>query len=348
MSLGPLMLDLTGLMPTEQEKEILQHPLVGGVILFSRNYESPAQLIELTSEIHALRNPHLIIAVDHEGGRVQRFQRGFTRLPPMAAIGKLYREDAKYALQVAEQMGWLLSAELLSCGVDISFAPVLDIAHGVSGVIGDRAFHRDPEIVALLAQALMRGMRQAGMAATGKHFPGHGGVKEDSHIAKPVEKRVLADLMMADIEPFRRLIANGLAGIMPAHVVYPDVDDKPAGYSHRWLTDILRGELGFQGVIFSDDLSMDAANIGNTFTERARLALQAGCDMVLVCNDPEAACEVVEGLGEYNNPAAQLRLIRMHGKKQLELEALQKRPEWQQANKLAAGFVEQQSLELGI
>jgi beta-N-acetylhexosaminidase len=332
MSIGPVMLDIEGVSLSSEDKELLRHPQTGGIILFSRNFESTRQLTELCTAIHELREPHLIIAVDHEGGRVQRFREGFTHLPPMAVLGKLHdTKGAKPAEAAAEKLAWLMSAELLACGVDISFVPVLDISHGVSGVIGDRAFHRDPQVVARLAQAFVRGMRKAGMAATGKHFPGHGGVKEDSHIAKPVDPRKLADLMMSDIIPFERLIPNGLTGIMPAHVVYPEVDTKPAGYSAIWLQKILRQQLDFQGVIFSDDLSMDAADIGNSYSERAKLAIDAGCDMVLVCNHREAAIEVLGSLEQYKNPVSQIRLARMHGHNtQGSLADLIKRDTWRQ------------------
>jgi beta-N-acetylhexosaminidase len=330
------MLDLKDTALTAEERDILRHPQTGGVILFSRNYESPEQLKSLCGEIHALRDPRLIIAVDHEGGRVQRFRQGFTELPPMAVMGEIYDQRSHIeADRVASRMGWLMAAELLSCHVDISFAPVLDIAHGVSGVIGDRAFHRNPDIVSRLAQAFMRGMREAGMAATGKHFPGHGGVKEDSHITKPVDQRSLADLMLVDLVPFERLIQNGLAGIMPAHVVYSKVDAYPAGYSKFWLQEILRKQLRFQGVIFSDDLCMGGAEIGSTYADRAELALSAGCDMVLVCNHPEAAVEVLQSLEGYRSPASQIRLARMHGHAKHDWKQLAALKDWREGRELA-------------
>lgn len=336
MSIGPVMLDLKGTALTAEERDILRHPQTGGVILFSRNYESPEQLKALCAEIHALRDPHLIIAVDHEGGRVQRFRQGFTELPPMAVIGEIHDQHSPAeAERTAHRLGWLMAAELLSCNVDISFAPVLDIAHGVSGVIGDRAFHRNPDVVGRLAQAFMRGMREAGMAATGKHFPGHGGVMEDSHVAKPVDHRSLGDLILGDLLPFERLIQNGLACIMPAHVVYPEVDAKPAGYSRYWLQEVLRKQLGFQGVIFSDDLCMDGADIGSTYADRAELALSAGCDMVLVCNHPEVAVEVLESLEGYRNPASQIRMVRMHGHIKHDPNKLASLKDWREGRELA-------------
>jgi len=314
MSLGPVMLDIAGFALDPAERERLRHPLVGGVILFSRNYESPGQLAALTHEIHALRDPQLLIAVDHEGGRIQRFRNGFTRLPAARRFGELYAENAKRAKRLATSCGWLMAAELRALGVDISFAPVLDLDRGSSEVIGDRAFHRDPEIVADLAHAYMSGMQRAGMAATGKHFPGHGYCQADSHVALPVDDRPLADILAEDVMPFERMIHFGLAGIMPAHVVYSQVDRQPAGYSPIWLKDILRGQLGFQGVIFSDDLSMVGAHIAGDIVERGRAALAAGCDMVLVCNDPAAAAKLLEGFGPLEDPVAHLRLVRMHGR----------------------------------
>jgi beta-N-acetylhexosaminidase len=315
------MLDLEGLALTSEESEMLRHPQTGGVILFARNYADPQQLQALTRSIRELRNPHPIIAVDQEGGRVQRFRSGFTMLPPLAALGGMYDKDTAGALKAATELGWLMATEVLQYGLDISFAPVLDTDYGVSGVIGDRAFHRDPQVVARLGQAYIGGMREAGMAATGKHFPGHGAVREDSHIEKPRDPRPLAELMLTDIVPFERLIPQGLAAIMPAHVVYESVDSKPAGYSRRWVQDILRAQLKFQGVIFSDDLCMAGGELGACHADRAELALEAGCDMVLVCNHRAAAIEVLESLEGYNNPAAQLRLLGMHAQPAASINA---------------------------
>lgn len=314
MSLGPVMLDVAGFALTAEERERLRHPLTGGVILFGRNYESPEQIEALVRDIHALRNPPLLVAVDHEGGRVQRFRSGFTGLPAVARFGEVYDENPKRGRRLAETAGWLMAAELRAVGVDFSFAPVLDVGRGISRVIGDRAFHASPEAVADLAHAYMAGMHRAGMAATGKHFPGHGGVEADSHVAIPVDDRTYEDISMEDILPFRRMIHYGLEGIMPAHVIYPKVDPQPAGFSRFWLQQVLRGELGFEGVIFSDDLSMEGAKVAGGVVTRARAALAAGCDMVLVCNDPAAAGQVLDGLGHFDNPASHLRLARMHGR----------------------------------
>jgi beta-N-acetylhexosaminidase len=314
MALGPVMLDLVGTEMTPEEKERLRHPLVGGVILFTRNYQSPAQLARLTAEIHAVRTPPLLIAVDHEGGRVQRFREGFTRLPPMRELGRLWDDHPQRARNLARQTGWVLAAELRASGVDFSFTPVLDIDYGASGVIGDRAFHRNPQAIAELAHGLMLGLKQGGMATVGKHFPGHGFVRADSHLEVPVDDRDFADIEMEDLVPFRQMIDFGMAAVMPAHVIYPKVDSRPAGFSRVWLKDILRGHLGFDGVIFSDDLSMEGASVAGGMVERANVALEAGCDMVLACNNPAAADELLAGLGWEMPAASRARLIRMHGK----------------------------------
>ena len=295
MASGRLMLDLAGCQITAQERELLSHPEVGGVILFSRNYQNPQQLTELTTEIRSLA-PVALIAVDHEGGRVQRFRHGFTELPAMGKLATEYLKDTARACELAEQIGWLLAYELRQCGVDISFAPVLDLDRGRSQVIGDRAFGDNAEQVTALAAALIEGMSQAGMAATGKHFPGHGWAIADSHIAIPEDERSLEQIRAEDLKPFASLVDRGLAAVMPAHVIYSQVDANPAGFSQWWLQQQLRTELGFEGVIFSDDLSMAGASVAGGYPERAKAALEAGCDMVLVCNQPEHAAEVLNAL----------------------------------------------------
>lgn len=313
MTLGPVMLDVKGLALDADDRRRLCHPQTGGVILFSRNYRDPQQLAELCHEIHALRDPRLVVAVDHEGGRVQRFREGFQEVPAMGQLGDLYDQDAQQALQLARSFGWMMSAELLHYGVDLSFAPVLDIGDPVSSVIGDRAFHRDPEIIAHLANAWIRGMRAAGMEAVGKHFPGHGSVEGDSHHVMPFDRRSFADIEALDLVPFRRVIHTHLAGIMMAHVIYDQVDVQAAGYSRYWIETVLRQQLEFEGVVFSDDLSMSGAETVGGYSQRARHALDAGCDILLVCNNPAGADEVLESLQGYTSLTTQLRMIRLHG-----------------------------------
>lgn len=331
MALGSLMVDLRGPELLAQERDMLLDPAVGGVILFSRNYQSPEQLGELTAAIHALRHPRLLVAIDQEGGRVQRCREGFSRLPPAAAFGAIYDRDQRHARHLAQLAGWLMAAELRSVGVDLSFAPVLDLDYGVSSVIGDRAFHANPVAVAELAGSYIRGMRSAGMAATGKHFPGHGAVSVDSHVGLPVDQRPLATLRGLDMEPYRRLFGHGLNAVMAAHVVYQQVDPLPAGFSARWLQQELRAGLGFQGVIFSDDLSMEGAAVAGDPPERAEAALAAGCDMVLVCNAPEALPPVLDRVRGRVDPASQVRLARMHGARSPNRRQLAYDAHWQQA-----------------
>ncbi len=313
MTLGPLMLDVAGTELNDDDRRRLSHPLVGGVILFSRNYRDPAQLDALTRDIHALKSAPLLIGVDHEGGRVQRFREGFTRLPPMRSLGDLWNAHPQQARQLARETGYVLASELRAHGIDFSFAPVLDLDYGASSVIGDRAFHAKPRAVFELGQALMLGMKDAGMAACGKHFPGHGYVVADSHVAIPLDERSLADIAAADLQPFRAMIEAGLAAVMPAHVIYPRVDDRPAGFSRVWLQKILRGELGFDGAIFSDDLCMEAAAVAGGVVGRVSAALDAGCDMALVCNRPDLADDVLATLKVDWPAPARARLARMHG-----------------------------------
>ncbi len=318
MGLGPVMLDVVGTQLTAEDEARLRHPLVGGVILFKRNYESPSQITQLITAIHALRTPTLLVAVDHEGGRVQRFREGFTKIPPMRELGKIWDRHPQQARHLAHQAAYVLAAELRACGVDFSFTPVLDMDYGVSSVIGDRAFHRDPQAIAELAQSLLQGLKEGGMHSVGKHFPGHGYVVADSHLDIPVDERALVDIEMADMIPFRRLIENGLTAVMPAHVIYPKVDAHPAGFSKVWLKDILRGKLGFDGVIFSDDLSMEGATVAGGIVQRAEAALHAGCDMVLVCNKPELADELLQGLHWEMPVTSKARLAQMRGKPHAE------------------------------
>jgi beta-N-acetylhexosaminidase len=309
--LGPVVVDIAGTELTAEERKRLRHPLVGMVILFSRNFSNAAQLSELNKEIHLLRKPPLLIAVDHEGGRVQRFRDPpFTRIPPMAVLGAMWDRDVLLACKTARSVGYVIGAELRAQGVDLSFAPVLDLDWGPSGVIGDRAFHADARVVTVLASHVNHGLALAGMANCGKHFPGHGWAAADSHVDVPVDDRPLDVILAADAAPYDWL-GVGLAGVMPAHVVYPKVDPLPAGFSRFWLQDVLRSRLGFTGAIFSDDLSMAGARVAGGVVESAQAALDAGCDLILVCNDSGAADEVLRKLRWSPNPEFKARMAQL-------------------------------------
>ena len=347
MSLGPVMTGIAGSELGRVESEVLRHPCVGGVVLFSRNYRCRRQLRVLCDAIHALRRPPLLIAVDHEGGRVQRFRDGFSALPAAAQYGMLHDRDPGLARRIARAGGWVMAVELRAAGVDFSFAPVLDLGRGTSAAIGDRAFHRDPDVVTTLARAFLAGMRDAEVGGVGKHFPGHGGVAVDSHHALPVDRRSYEDLLLSDLVPFERLAASELAGVMPAHVVFECLDDRPAGFSRRWIGDVLRGELGFEGVVFSDDLDMAAAAVGGDHVDRARTALEAGCDMVLVCNDWPAAVAVVEGLKTGPDPVRAARMARLHGRGATSFEKLASNASYRSAVAGLSSLVREPELGLG-
>ncbi len=314
LPIGPLMMDLEGYVLTGHEKLMLAHPGVGGIILFSRNYQSIDQVSSLIREVRDIRGARFLIAVDQEGGRVQRFQSEFTRLPAAACFAEASLNDPTQLRTLTESAGWLMAVELCSVGVDFSFAPVLDVDFGVSTIIGDRSFAKLPERVAECASGFRKGMQQAGMSAVGKHFPGHGGVALDSHLALPIDDRNYEELMACDIQPFKAMIDQGLEAIMPAHVVYSSVDKMPAGFSEYWLKTVLRDQLGFEGVIFSDDLSMAGAEFAGTYTDRVRLALGAGCDMVLICNSPGSAESVLDVVAEYSTTERNKRLESMCAK----------------------------------
>ena len=294
--LGPVVLDPTGLALTDDDRRRLLHRAAGGVILFAHNYESPEQLLALTEEIARLREPELPVSVDHEGGRVQRFAAGFTTIPPMRQLGVLWDRDREAARKAARAVGTVIAAELGAHGLDFSFTPVLDLDFGSSAVIGHRAFHYDPVAVGALAAQLIEGLAGGGMAAVGKHFPGHGFAAADSHVAVPKDSRPAKDLFRKDLVPYQAAIKAGLAAVMPAHVVYPQADPEPAGYSRYWLQEVLRGKLGFEGLIFSDDLSMEGASTAGGVPERARAALDAGCDQVLLCQKPKEQELLLESL----------------------------------------------------
>ena len=293
---GPVVVDVVGASLTEDDLTRIRHPAAGAVILFARNYENPEQLRLLCEDIERQREPALPICVDHEGGRVQRFREGFSAIPPMRALGKLWDRDRDLGRAAATAIGYVIASELGAHGVDFSFAPVLDLDYGGSSVIGDRALHFDPTAVGALGACLVRGLAQGGVAAVAKHFPGHGYAEADSHVAVPRDERSFKEIARKDIVPYKAVIDAGLAAVMPAHVIYPQVDPEPAGYSKHWLQEVLRGQLGFRGLIFSDDLSMEGAAVAGGPPERARAALAAGCDMVLLCNNPEGLDALLESL----------------------------------------------------
>jgi beta-N-acetylhexosaminidase len=335
MTLGPLMVDVAGTALTDEDRVVLAHPLVGSVILFTRNFDSPAQLEALVREVRAVRDPPLLVAVDHEGGRVQRFRKDFTELPPQRAIGRLYDFDPEAGRRLAWQCGWLLAAELRAVGIDLSFTPCVDLDYGVSEVIGDRAYHRDPEAVASLAVSCVQGMRSGGMIATAKHFPGHGAVVADSHKSLPVDRRAWSELD-DELLPYRRLIANGIPGVMVAHILFPAVDPRPASLSRRWVQNALREELGFEGAVFTDDLSMGGAAEYGDIVARAQAALAAGCDVLPVCNDRASVAKLLDELDFEVEPAAHLRLVRMRGRAAPERGELYAGSAWRVSQDLLA------------
>jgi beta-N-acetylhexosaminidase len=346
MTLGPLMVDVAGLGLTPEDRDILRHPLVGSVILFTRNYESPQQLSALTADIRSLRTPPLLIAVDHEGGRVQRFRQGFTALPALRTFGRQYDSDPQAAHDAARSTAWIMAIELRAVGVDFSFAPCVDIDYGLSTVVGDRALHSDAEVIGTLAVAYLAGMRDAGMAGTAKHFPGHGHVVADSHVALPVDRRDFAQIE-ADMQPYRRLIDNRIAGVLAAHVVFPAVDDRPASLSRKWLKDVLRRQLGFHGCVFADDLSMAGAAAFGGVAERCRLALDAGCDVLPICNDRNAVVAVLAALSRLDiDGASMARLVRMRGRGSPAFSNLVDNAEWRSARQRIAALNQAPTLTL--
>jgi beta-N-acetylhexosaminidase len=294
--IGPIVFDLKGFELDAEEREILQHPLIGGVIFFARNYESPEQINQLATEIRKAKKTPILLCVDQEGGRVQRFRNGFTRLPPVGQLGLLYDNSPNEALRLTKICGWLMAAEVLAVNVDISFAPVLDLELGINPAITSRAFHHDPETAIKLAKTYTLGMREAGMAAVGKHYPGHGSVRVDSHLDLPVDLRSMEEVSAKDLIPFAKMITAGMEGIMAAHILFSAIDPMPAGFSKYWLQDVLRKQLHFNGMIFSDDLIMQGADVIGDFPDRARIALEAGCDMALICNHRDNLVKTIEGL----------------------------------------------------
>jgi len=313
LPLGPVVADVVGFELTDEDRGRLRHPAAGAVILFSRNYQSPEQLRLLVEDIERQREPALAVCVDHEGGRVQRFREGFTAIPAMRELGRQWDRDKEVAKETARAAAYVIGAELGAHGIDFSFAPVLDLDYGGSSVIGNRALHYDPNAVGALAAALVQGFADAGMAAVGKHFPGHGYALADTHAQVARDERAFAEILKKDIAPYRAALQAGLAAVMPAHVIYPQCDPQPAGYSKYWLQEVLRGKLGFEGLVFSDDLSMEGAAVAGGPPERARAALDAGCDMVLLCNDPDGQRKLLESLGDLRLKSPE-RLERMRRK----------------------------------
>jgi beta-N-acetylhexosaminidase len=330
MALGPVIVDVAGLVLTPEDEILLAEPWVGGIILFARNYQSPQQLCELVHAIRRVR-AELLICVDQEGGRVQRFKEGFTTLPPMAAIGAVYQRNAAEGLRLAQACGWLMAAEVRACGVDLSFAPVLDLDDHHCTVIANRSFSPNPTIASLLSEAFIDGMHQAGMCATGKHFPGHGAVTGDSHHETPTDTRALTEILVLDVEPYRFLCSLGkLDAVMPAHVVYSAVDKNTAGFSPFWLKQVLKEQLSFDGVIFSDDLTMQGAAIIADMGERAHVALAAGCTALLVCNQRDAQLTVIEALrGSNLSPDSNLQKLKRPFNQQ-NLEQVRASAKWRE------------------
>ncbi len=340
------MLDIEGRELTPADRALLREPAVGGVILFSRNYESPSQIADLIAAIRSLRSPPLLIAVDHEGGRVQRFRDGFSAVPPMRSIGRQYDSDSDAAISLAKTAGWLIASELRAMDIDLSFTPCVDLDWGVSEIIGNRAFHRKPDVVGDLASAFCNGLRSAGMAAVAKHFPGHGAVVADSHDQLPVDRRNYGDLL-DDMRPYEKLIAKRqLAGVMIAHIVYSETDSLPASFSPYWIKEQLRSSLGYDGAVLCDDLTMKATESMGSMPKRARLALEAGCDMVLVCNDRPAASATVAALRDYSNPLSLVRLARLHGTGNVMRESLMASEEWHVAADRLKHWLDPPQLEL--
>lgn len=343
------MADIAAHTLSEDDRQRLLDPAIGGIILFRRNYQNPSQLAELCHQIKALRQPELIIAVDHEGGRVQRFIDGFTRLPAMRTLGELWDSQSPAAAQsAAEQIGWVLATELVACGIDLSFTPVLDLDWQRCPVIGNRSLHRQPEIVIALALALQRGLNRGGMKTCGKHFPGHGFVSGDSHLTLPRDSRTWAELQ-TDLAPFAALAAQGMAAIMPAHVVYQNIDDQPAGFSAHWLKTVLRAQLRFNGVIFSDDMTMEGAVSAGSISQRCQLAFAAGCDIALVCNRPDWVDELRHGFRQPENPHLAARWKNMAASQTPEqAQATLRTAEFQAAQQLTAQLATPKDTASGV
>ena len=348
LTAGPVFVGLRGHALTDEEREFLQHPQVGGVVLFARNYAAPEQLAALVESVHALREA-LLVCVDHEGGRVQRFTHGFTELPAASRLGQRHDADPVAALGASESLGRLMALELRAVGIDVDFAPVVDLANPGSELLADRTFHADAAVVTALAGRCLRGMHAGGLAGVAKHFPGHGGVEADSHTQAPVDDRELADLEMADLIPYQRLVGDGLEAVMVSHVRYPRIDERPAGFSPFWLRRVLRGRLGFEGAIISDDLQMAAAAWAGGLEDRVEAALEAGCDAVLICQNPAGLADVLDRLGDRADPVGRLRLARLRGRRPgPSWNTLRRDPLWQRLRRAVTGLVPPPEPELPL
>lgn len=333
--IGSLIIDLQGKEVTAEEQDLLAHPLVGGIILFTRNYESREQLTHLCQSVRRASKSSLLIMVDQEGGRVQRFIPEFTRLSSMAVFGKL--QDTAKAAQLAQDCGWLMAIELLSTGIDMSLAPILDLNKGVSGVIGDRAFHADPQQVIELASAFIKGMKEAGMTATGKHFPGHGSVAPDSHVSMPIDERALSDILRDDLVPFVALIQRGMTALMAAHIIFPNVDHRAVGFSPVWLQTILRQQLGFKGSVLSDDLNMEGANISTNYADRVLAAREAGCDFALLCNNRAGVIQALDAVPEAKHQVEQDKWQALQSNFSHEQTSFEESKRWQTTREFLLG-----------
>jgi beta-N-acetylhexosaminidase len=340
-SIGPLVVDLHAYELDAEEREFLQHPLIGGLIFFARNFDSPKQIAGLCRHIRMVRKKPILITVDQEGGRVQRFRNGFTRLPSMGQLGRLYQASPEIGLRLATTCGWMMAAELLAVGVDLSFAPVLDVDKGMSTMIGDRAFDRRPDVVIPLAKALTAGMREAGMASVGKHFPGHGSVSVDSHMGLPIDNRSFEQIAADDLIPFAEMMQAGMESVMAAHILFPAVHDKPVGFSLYWLQDVLRQQLAFSGLVFSDALDMHGADTAGGFPERVTASLEAGCDMALICNNRESVIKTLDGLPADYRPVAAEKWQRVQGDFTQISTPLKNSRAWQEKYTIFANLMDQ-------
>lgn len=340
-TIGCLLIDLAGLELTPEERELLAHPLVGGLVIFARNYESPAQMQSLCQAVKAARKSPLLITVDQEGGRVQRFIKHFTKLPPMSVFGDLYAKDPTHALACARECGWLLATEILAVNVDLSFAPVLDLNNPISNIIGNRAFAAEPQVVIELASAFIQGLHEAGMAAVGKHFPGHGSIAPDSHVAMPEDHRTLEAIKKNDMQPFAALIQQGIKAIMTSHILFPQVDTSIVTFSRKWLQTILREQLLFHGTIFSDDLNMAGANISAHYADRMIAALEAGCDFALLCNNRNAVIQVLDQVSHQQHQVAQQKWQPLLGQNNPARDAYQVNPRWLKAHEFISNITQQ-------